>query len=113
MSDIAQETQTFFSLYGSGHAPADAIHDFIEAWHETGDDEQRPLSEYLGMTAEEFGVWVITPRVLPVILAARRANRPLAEFVRPFVEKLRADANPNDRSVLFALGHWLAAHPPA
>lgn len=112
MSEIAQKAPTFFSLYEEGSVEANQVHDYIGAWHDTGDEETRPLSEYLGMTKEEFGVWVITPRMLPAILAARRANRPLPEFVAPFYDKLRAANNPSDKPVLFAMGHWLKKHQP-
>jgi hypothetical protein len=112
VSDIIQKAPTFFALYDAGQATAEAIHDFIGAWHETGVEEERPLSEYLGMTVEEFGVWVITPRALPAILAARRANRPLREFVAPFFESLRSAGDPEDKPVLHAMRYWLQHHPP-
>jgi hypothetical protein len=112
VSDVAQRRDTFFALYDSGHAAAEDIDDFVGAWHESGDDEQRSLAEYLGMTAEEYGVLMLTDRALPAILAARRANRPLWEFVAPFFEKLRAAEDPRDASVLFAMGHWLKKHQP-
>lgn len=112
VSDVAQKRDTFFALYDSGHAVAGDIDDFVGAWHESGDEETRSLVEYLGLTAEEYGVLMLTDRTLPVILAARRANRPLREFVAPFFEQLQADGNPKDASVLFAMGHWLKKHQP-
>lgn len=98
---------TFFALYGDGRATLDDADDFVEAWHESGDAETRSLAEYLGMTDEEYGIWVITPRALPSILAARQAGRPLREFVEPFFDRLAASADPSDAPVLHALGHWL------
>ena len=112
MSDIKHHALTFFSLYSEGLVRADQIDDYVGAWHDSGDEETRPLSEYLGMTSEQYGVWVITPRALSAILAARRANRPLREFVAPFLEKLHATGDPRDASVLFAMGHWLKKHQP-
>jgi hypothetical protein len=105
VSDIAHETSTFFALYSEGRATAEQVDDFVDAWHESGDEETRPLSEYLGMTEEEYGVWVITPRALPAILAARRAKRPLRDFVAPLFERLRSAGDPNDRPVLHAMGY--------
>jgi len=107
VSDAVHGLDTFFSLYDAGRVSAEQIDDFVDAWHEAGDDEQRPLAEYLGVTDKEYGILVITDRALPAILAARRANRPLREFVAPLFEALQAAGDPSDRPVLYALGGWL------
>jgi hypothetical protein len=107
VSEVAQKAPTFFALYSQGLATGEQVDDFVEAWHESGDEETRSLSEYLGMTEEEYGVWVITPRALPSILAARRSGQPLRAHVAPFFEWLRDAADPKDKSVLHALGYWL------
>lgn len=112
MSDVVHKPDTFFALYDSGRVAAEQIDDFVEAWHESGDDEQPSLAEFLGVTDEEYGVLIITDRALPAILAARRANRPLRDFVAPFFEALRAADDPTDKPVLHAMGYWLQAHPP-
>jgi len=112
VSEVQNELPTFMTLYDQGAVTAEQIDDFVEAWHESGDDEQRSLVEYLGMTEAEYDVEFITPRALPAILAARRANRPLREFVLPFFEKLRAAGDPRDKPVLHTLGFWLQRHPP-
>jgi hypothetical protein len=113
VSDIANMTPTFFTLYSEGCVTAEQADDYVEAWHESGEEETRSLSEYLGMTEEEYGIWVITPRALPAILAARRTNRPLREFVAPLFEALKAAGDPEDRPVLHVLSYWLQRHPPA
>jgi hypothetical protein len=111
VSDVRNESLTFMTLYEQGHATPEQIDDFVEAWHESGDEEKRSLVEYLGMTEAEYDIEFITPRALPTILAARRAKRPLREFVEPFFEALQAAGDPADRSVLHALGFWLKRHP--
>jgi hypothetical protein len=35
-------TAPFFDLYRRGEVPATAIDDIIEAWHDSGNDEERP-----------------------------------------------------------------------
>lgn len=112
MSDIAHEAPSFLTLYSDGRVTADQVDDYVDAWHKSGAEEVRSLSEYLGMTDEEYGVWVMTPRALPVIVAARRFGRPLWEFVAPFYEQLRAAAAPDDKPVLHAMGYWLKKHQP-
>ena len=111
MSEVYNESPSFMTLYEQGRVTPEQIDDFVEAWHESGDKEQRSLVEYLGMTQSEYDVEFITPRALPAILAARRANRPLREFVAPLFEALQATGDPADRPVLHALSGWLKRHP--
>jgi hypothetical protein len=112
VSDIAQKSPTFFDLYSEERATADQADDFVGAWHESGNEETRSLSEYLGMSDQEYDVWLMTPRALPVIVAARRTGRPLRELVAPFYDKLRAANDPKDAPVLHTMGYWLKRHPP-
>ena len=109
MSDVVHRPDTFFALYDSGRATAEQIDDFVEAWHEFGDDEPRSLAEYLGVTDGEYGVPMITDRALPAILAARRANRPLRDFVAPLFEQLQTANDPEDAPLLHAMRHWLCS----
>ena len=48
------------------------IDDFISLWHRSDTDE--PLSDFLGMTADEYGFWVERPESLDDILAAHRRS---------------------------------------
>ena len=103
MSEVTQRPSTFLELYDQGLVTLEQADDFVGAWHDTGDEEQRSLAEYLGMTDEEYGLWVITPRAVPAIVAARRSGQPLREHIEPFYEQLRAADDPNDRPPIFAL----------
>jgi hypothetical protein len=107
VSDILHDDETFFARYRDGRATAAQLDDFVEAWHESGNDEQRSLAEFLGLTGEEYGVLFITPRALPAILAARRSGRTLHACVESFFEQLREAADPKDAPVLHALANWL------
>jgi len=112
VSDVREDVSSFFTLFGLGLVDKDRIHDFVDAWHESGDDEKRTLEDYLGMTDEEYSVWLMAPNALPVILAARRDKRPIRETIVPFFESMRAAGDPEDRPAIFALGHWLRRHEP-
>jgi hypothetical protein len=107
VSDTRNEPATFMTLYVQGLVTAEQADDAVEAWHESGDDEQRSLVEYLGMTETEYYVWCMAPGALPIILRSRREGTPLCELLLPYVADLRARADPDDRSVIHALGHWL------
>ena len=95
------------SIYEKGTISADDLDDFIDAWHDSGDDEQRSLAEYLGMTDEEYAVITMAPNSLPVIVAARVQSKPLRELLVPNLAELRAGPATSNRSTIFSLGHWL------
>jgi len=56
----------------------DKLDELIDSWHE---DNKTTLSlhEYLGMTWEEYSVWVMRPSVLPLILSSREKGVSLAD----------------------------------
>lgn len=103
---MQQEAQNFFSLYSDGLVTGDQIDDFAEAWHNAGDDEKRSLSEYPGMTGDEYAVWVMSHGALPSILTARRDRRPLADAVADYLRD-PGRTHPADRPAVHALSHWL------
>ena len=106
MSEVQYEAQTFFSLYSDGLIAGDQIDDFVEAWHNAGDEEKRSLPEYLGMSDDEYAVWLMSHGTLPSILAARRDRRPLSDVVAEYLQDLQR-ARPADRPAIHALSHWL------
>ena len=113
MSEVLKRAPTFFSLYDQGLVTAEQIDDFVGDWHDSGDDEERSLAEYLGMTDLEYSAFFVTRRALPFILAARRDNRPLPELLISLYASLCQNPRTSESSVPFALGHWLKANPPA
>ena len=62
------------TLYDQGLVTGERIDDFVEAWHESVDEETRSLVEYLGMTEAEYDVEFTTPRALPVIVNLKRSR---------------------------------------
>ena len=110
MSEVRSQTPCFFDLYDAGQMPEGAIDDFVESWHRSGDEEARPLSRFLGMTDDEYAVWAMDGRTLPLLRAARQANEPLAVAVARYLDRLRAAADPADRAAVDALSHWVARH---
>lgn len=77
MSSKARPKLPFFERYLRGDVEADAIDDFIDAWHEIPGACE--LFDYLGMTRDEYGLWLRDPESLPRIAQARRQHsRPAA-----------------------------------
>jgi hypothetical protein len=101
---------TFFDLYSSGRALSDDIDDFIDSWHEGTDLQARslPLHEYLGLTLDEYELWVHDPDVLPQILIARRESRPLSDVMNDYLDELPMAARAEDAGTVKALRAWLA-----
>ena len=55
------------------------IDDEIDAWHEA--DTTVPLHEWLGLTPDEYELYVEKPASIRIILAARHHNRPVKELL--------------------------------
>nr|WP_294543663.1 hypothetical protein [uncultured Rhodopila sp.] len=107
MSNIRTEVRPFFELYSRGEVSAEQIGDFTSQWHAAPDSEQRSLAPYLGMTQEEYDVFLMDPATLPQILIARRPGRSLVQAIADYVAQLRLAGPPEDETALHALGHWL------
>lgn len=72
MSDALPKTKPFLELYRDGKVSARQIEDFITAWHNLDETEPCPLAEFLGMTEDEYTVWMASRKALPAIVAARQ-----------------------------------------
>lgn len=59
------------------------VDDYVAAWHEGDSDESLP--EFLGLTQDEYALWLEQPQALRLILAAKEHEEP--------VEELLAEAN--------------------
>ena len=70
---------TFVNLCLSGEAFAHEIDDFVDAWHDGNDP--RTLSDFLGMTDEEYAIWVERPETLREILNARQQSLPHKKMI--------------------------------
>lgn len=63
---------TFIDMVLSQDAEPTEIDDFIQRWHD-GDDT-RPLPAALGMSDDEYALWVEEPEALELIFKARTAG---------------------------------------
>ncbi len=54
--------------------PLDLIDDFISQWH-TGEGESISLIKYLGMSEEEYNIWIHNPKYLYSILISRFSEK--------------------------------------
>lgn len=108
-SRTAARTPSFLDLYQRGEVCPDDIDDFVDRWQDNRESWARDLElhEYLGMTHEEYQVWLCDPLSLPAILLARRSGRPLVDVMAERYDALLAANRPTDATILYALGNWL------
>ncbi len=111
MSEVRVEARApgFFDLYSRGEAVADEIHDFIGRWHDDQAPWARdmPLHDYLGLTRDEYEVWLYDPFALPCILQARQPGGDLVDIMAARYAHLRADDRREDGTIIVSLGNWL------
>lgn len=107
MSEVQRKPASFLQLYGEGRVTPGQIGHFIETWHNSDDSEQRPLAEFLGMTDDEYAVWLASRKALPAIITSRRTGRRLAEVVGEHLADLQRGGQHSDRAAIHALRHWL------
>lgn len=98
---------TFVDLCLSGEVVQDEIDDFIDLWHE-GDGQGRPLHDFLGMTKDEYDLWVEQPGALRLILAAREQEEPdLYGAIARFAEMEPVAARAADPQAAKDVLRWL------
>jgi hypothetical protein len=64
--------RTFMDRYVAGEVEPEEIDDYVDAWHQGM--SAVPLSEYLGMTLEEYATWLMHADALPHIREQRRVK---------------------------------------
>jgi hypothetical protein len=115
MSELRTEARapSFFDLYSNGEVSPEDIDDFVDRWHDDREPWARDLGlhEYLGMTHEEYEVWLCDPFGLPSVLQARRSGRTLVDVMTERYEAMRAANRRADATILFSLGNWLKQRP--
>jgi hypothetical protein len=92
----------------SGHVLADEIEEFVEAWHNSTSELE--IHEFLGMTFEEYSLWVTDADSIAIILTARHGDKPLKEAVNDNLRfQGRIAARSNEAGKLAILSRWIAA----
>ncbi len=68
-------SEPFMNRLVDGRAFLDDVDDYVDTWRTT--DTVQSLAEFLGMSKEEYGLWVETPAALRFIAKARVQGLPL------------------------------------
>jgi len=102
------DTLSFIEMALRGDAMPDEIEDFIEFWHRS--DSTAELHDFLGLTWDEYSLWVSDPEYVNLIIGARRNRRSLVEAVNDNLRhEERLAARADRASKLVTLQRWIAA----
>ncbi len=96
--------KTYIELCLEGLADLTDIDDYIEKWHLS--DLNVPIHDYLGMTRDEYALWVEKPEALRFILFSHRYGFSLKEAITQ-MEDWPLAARAVDANELDAVMKWL------
>jgi hypothetical protein len=103
---MSEKPQRFVDRCLSGDAYLDEIEDYVELWHSTETDED--VWTFLGLTRDEYALWVERPSSLRYVLFARRFGAPLEKALdlnSPESLAARAPSKREAESILEWLRH--------
>lgn len=108
MSEVFAPAPTFFNRYLDGLADESEIGRAVGEWHASDDAETRSLAAFLGMSEDEYAVYVMDRTILPVLRDRRLRGGSLRDTVADFVER-QAEARDGRAAVsVRVLRAWLA-----
>jgi hypothetical protein len=105
VSSKHEKRSQFIELYLDGKVLPEDIDDYVDKWHASPGG--REIYEFLGMSEEEYSLWLRDPDVLPHIARARRENKPLAQIIGTAQEEMPIAARSSDATKVRQLRHWL------
>jgi hypothetical protein len=83
----------------------DEIDDYVDHWHANPDGQA--LHDYLGMTRDEYALWLGSPDSLALIIASRKLHKPLDVIANDNLHSLRLAARADDSKMVKQLEAWL------
>jgi hypothetical protein len=98
-------SKTFIERCLNGEADLSDIDKYIENWHRTPDSIS--LHEYLGMSFEEYSIWVEKPSSLPYILSAKKFHTDLHSVLVREEEPFSLAARASDQTEPKKIFEWL------
>lgn len=106
---MSESDRSFIDLALNGEVLSDEIDDFVDAWHESDSDLE--LYAFLGMTEEEYSLWMTNPAYLDLILSARHRRQPIAKAVNDnYLAGQRIAARADQPARIALLKNWVEAH---
>jgi len=106
---LDREQPSYMEQLLQGKALLEDIDDFVDAWHDAPDDSKissLSLEEFLGMSADEYRLWVERPESLRFIAAAHRNKQPVAAILKK-EDRYGLAARAEDQGEAHELSRWL------
>lgn len=100
--------KSFVELCLEGDALMDEIDDYVAEWHRSS-SKLSDIHQFLGMTRDEYALWVSEPDSLAYIVAAHRQNRPVRSVVEE-INRLPMAARAADQRQAERVMEWLKRH---
>ena len=97
--------RSFVALALNGEVLMDEIDDYVGKWHEG--DSPLPLHEFLGMTRDEYSLWLDSPDALGLILAGRKLGRTPEDIANDNMELTRVAARSDAPVKIKTIQKWL------
>ena len=101
---MSSKNKTYMELCLEGLADLTEIDDYIEKWHSGTSDI--PIYKYLGMTRNEYALWVEKPEALRFILFSRQYGLSFDETAEQ-MQELPLAARAADIKELDSVIKWL------
>ncbi|MFT5707958.1 MAG: hypothetical protein ACI9ES_002260 [Oceanospirillaceae bacterium] len=99
-----QKNKSFVSLCVEGHALCDDIDDFIDEWHDSDSNDE--IFEFLGMSEEEYKLWLHEPDIIYYVITARIKGCLIKDVLTDFEDhRMAARADSPDKAKF--LMKWL------
>lgn len=109
---VDEPRRTYMDLLLSGEVLQEDIDDFVAQWHEAPQDSavaRQSLEDFLGMTWDEYRLWVEHPESLRFIAAARKAKQPVATVLST-LDRVGVAARTSEQGEAHKLLRWLIEH---
>jgi hypothetical protein len=108
MSSERKKGPTFIELYVNGKVLPEEIDEYVDKWHASPGNQQ--IYDFLGMSKDEYSLWLRDPDVLPHIVRSRRENKALTEVLASSLNEMPIAARSSDVVKVRRLKRWLEQH---
>jgi hypothetical protein len=105
MSSKSEKRPTFIEFYLKGTVSAEDIDDYVDSWHATA--EAGEIYEFLGLSEEEYALWLRDPDVLPHIARARVEGKPLVAVIHSALQEMAVASRSSNGMKIERLKRWL------
>jgi hypothetical protein len=105
---MSRQGASFLELAIAGEVLLDEVDDFIDMWHDTPGGQE--LRDFLGMSREEYELYLNSADWLSWIVAARKSGMPIKSYMEEANRNTAMAARGMDATTAAKLVAWLEQH---